>query len=297
LVNSTQRYLAKPEYRIQLDELFTGEAERLIALLDGSELAPIGHWSPEEFRARVARYEATTEPLARMAGVLSRWGDGSEISIVLDLLRAVRAHADKIGSGLTVWLSLRSYPAVLILTAYGLGLTRAQRWPALHTFLSAELTRQYHDPQRVVEAFFLWSWKGADNEYWQHLERLERHKTALSDHLLDVFSSWAKSFVGVPPEFELLFEQFEILASLAFLEATEKAHIEATLANPASRNWVWMPVGRSGWHSEVRNRLIKDIQTERMTKALLDAGFARGSKEHLELSLANFGRIAGRMEW
>jgi hypothetical protein len=58
-----------------------------------------------------------------------------------------------------------------------------------------------------------------------------------------------------------------------------------------------MPVGRSGWHSEIRDRLIKEIQTESMTKALLEAGFARASKEHLELWLANLGRIARKMSW
>jgi hypothetical protein len=295
LVNSTKRYLAKPEYRIQLDELVTDEAERLIAQLDAPEFAPHANWSPEEFRARIARYEAATEPLARMAGVLGRWGDGSELPVALDLLRAILAHADQIGSGMNGWLNIRSYPAVLVFTAYALGLTRAGRWRALHELFSAPLVRQNDDPHRVVEALFLWSWKGGENSQWQQLEGLDRHKTALNDHLLTVFSGWATSFVGVAPDFELLFERFEMLASLAYLEATETADIKAALAAP--NNWTWMPVGRSGWHSGVRDRLTKEIQTESMTKVLLEAGFARASKEHLELWLANFGRIAGKMRW
>jgi hypothetical protein len=184
-------------------------------------------------RVIVKRYEAATEPLARMVGVLG-------------------AHADKIGNGLTVWLNLRSYAAVLIFTAYGVGLTRAERWAALHTFLSVELARRHHDPKRIVETFFLWCWEGDDNAAWRQLEGLEQHKTALSDHLLAVFTSWANSFVGVFPEFELLFERFEILASLASLDSAEKAEIEASLANQASGNRFPMPVGRSGWHASVR---------------------------------------------
>jgi hypothetical protein len=297
LVTSTKRYLARPEYRIQLDELFAGEAERLIAQLDAPGLAPKGRWSPEDFRARVARYEAATEPLARMVGVLGRWGDGTELPIVLDLLGTIHAHADAIGSGLTVWLNIRSYPAVLIFTGYGLGLTGAGRWSVLHALFSAEMMRQYRDPQRVVEAFFLWSWSGSENNPWQHLKGLDRHKTALSDHLFAVFSPSAKSFVGVSPDFELLFERFEMLASLAFLEATEEGVIEAALASPAPNGCIWMPVGRSGRHRDTCERLIKELQTEAMTKALLDAGFARGSKRHFELWVANFGRIAGRMRW
>jgi len=79
-----------------------------MALLDAPELQAGGGWHQEEFRALVRRYEAATEPLARMAGVLGRWGDNSEVSIVLDLVRAIRSHADKIGNGLTVWLNLAS---------------------------------------------------------------------------------------------------------------------------------------------------------------------------------------------
>lgn len=95
----------------------------------------------------------------------------------------------------------------------------------------------------------------------------------------------------------LIFGRFEILASLAYLEAADKGDIEAALADPARRDFVWVPVGRSGLRRDVRDRLIKEIQSESMTGALLDAGFARGSKEHLDLSLANFSRIAGKMSW
>jgi hypothetical protein len=140
LVSSTKRYLARPEYRIQLDELFAGEAERLITLIDAPDLQAGGSWTPEEFRARVERYEAASEELARMTGVLGRWGDNSELPVVLDLLRAIRVHADKVRGGLVIWLDLRSYPAVLIFSAYGLGLTRAERWADLHTFFTTELT-------------------------------------------------------------------------------------------------------------------------------------------------------------
>jgi hypothetical protein len=297
LVNSTKRYLAKPEYRIQLDELFTNETERLIALLETPEFQAGGRRDQEEFRARIRRYEAASEALARMVGVLGRWGDNSELPIVLDLLRAVVAHADRILGGVVIWLSLRSYPAVLIFTAYALGLTRAERWPALQSFFSAQMARQDRDPQRIVEMFFLSSWRGCDNDIWQTIEGLERHKTALSDHLLEVFTSWAKSFAGVSSDFEMLFERFEILASIAYLQSAETAEIEATLANQAGRNWCWMPVGRSGWNDSVRNRLLNEIQTVRMKQDLFAAGFARGSEEHLKLSLANFLRIAGRMGW
>jgi hypothetical protein len=82
MVNSAKRFLAKPEYRIQLDELFTQETDRVLAGLDSAEFSPQGPWNEAQFRARVRKYEAITEKLASMAGVLGRWGDDSELALV-----------------------------------------------------------------------------------------------------------------------------------------------------------------------------------------------------------------------
>jgi hypothetical protein len=297
LVNSTKRYLSKPEYRIQLDELFAEETERLIEKLDSAALAAVGSWNQEEFRKRVVLYEAATEPLARVAGVLGRWGDDSELPLVLDVILAVRTYADKVGSGLTAWLHIRSFPGLLIFTAYGLGLLRSQRWKALHRLLSAEIVRPHSDPQRIVEEFFLGSWEGGENNLWRNLEGFDRRKTALSDHLLDVFLAWSKSFVGIPPSLELLFEQFEVLASIVYMERTQLSALEQVLADSSSPGFMWMPVGRSGWHSSTREQVLRSIQSVETRKALLDAGFAGGSEGLFDKSIANFLRIAGRMAW
>src|SRR5690606_14840847 len=123
-------------------------------------------------------------------------------------------HAGKIVSGLTVFVNLRSYPAVLILTAYGIGLTKAKRWKTLHQLFSAVLALEHREPQRVVSTLFLWSWAGGEQQLWQNLEGLEKRKTPLSDHLLEVMTEWKKSLVGVDGDFELLFERFEMMGAL-----------------------------------------------------------------------------------
>ncbi|MCZ0212119.1 hypothetical protein OZK63_42920, partial [Streptomyces sp. UMAF16] len=69
---------------IQLDELFAEETNRLIDQLGRDTLSVQGQWSQEGFRSRVRQYESLTEPLARMAGVLGRWGDGKDLEVVLD---------------------------------------------------------------------------------------------------------------------------------------------------------------------------------------------------------------------
>lgn len=295
LVNSAKRYLAKPEYRIQLDGLFADEADRVFAQLDTPDLSPQGQWDLESFRARVRKHEALTEALASMAGVLGRWGNGAEISLVLDVIRSLYARADNVGSGITAYLNIRSYPAVLVFTAYGLGLTRAERWGALHTLFDSVLLREHREPVRFVEALFLWAWKGQENDSWHHIEGLEKHKTPLSDHLLTLFSEWGKRFIGLVPDFVLVFERFEILGSLAHFERNGKADAQQELATQQGR--VWMPVGRAGWDSSNADRIIAELESERMKVELLQAGFAKGDSELIGLFVRNFKRIASRMQW
>lgn len=296
-VATTKRFLAKPEYRIQLDELFAEEVSRLLATLDGSDFSSPGTWDQAAFRQRVAAYEAATETLTSMVGVLGRWGDGSEFPLVIDIIRSLCGHADKVGDGITIYINLRSYPAVLILTAYGLGLTRAERWKQLHQLFNESIDRRFGDPERIVQSLLIRAWSGGEQSVWQQLEGLERRKTPLSDHLFALFTSLGSRFVGLVPDFELLFDRFEFLGALAHLETTNKDTIDATMSDAQRRDFVWMPVGRSGWNGTTARKLIAEIENDITQSALAKAGFGRGEAGYFESFIGNFRRIAGRMSW
>jgi hypothetical protein len=297
LANSAKRYLAKPEYRIQLDDLFTQEAERLLMRIEGSEFSPQPPWNRDVFRARIRKYESATEGLARMTGVLGRWGDDSELPLVLNLIRGLWGHAENAAGGLTVYLNVRSYPALLFFTAYALGSTRAERWSVLHQLFSAIVETRNKQSVRTIQSLFLWAWKGTEESAWKQLEGLDDKKTPLSESLLALFTECAKSFAGLAPDFEIMFERFELLGSLAFLESHDKASLTGHLAGDTQDAFAWTPVGRSGWHWSNTERLLSEIQAEPLRGALLKAGFARGDPEFLELSIKDFKRIAGRMQW
>lgn len=297
LVNSTKRFLAKSEYHIQLDELFTQETDRLITQLDAPDFSPQVEWDQMAFGARVRKYEALTEPLASMTGVLGRWGNDSEYPLVLDIIRSLCAQAQKVRNGLTYFLNIRSYPAVLVFTAYGLGLVRTERWSTLHRLFEVAIDRQDSKPVRLVESLFLNAWEGGEKEMWNKIEGLERRKTPLSDHLAILFLEWGKNFTGLTPDFDFMFEHFEILGSLANLEQHDKSGVQAVLSDNSQPNWKWMPVGRSTWNSSIATKLITALQVEPMRSALTRAGFAKGDPEFIDLFIQNFKRMASRMHW
>jgi hypothetical protein len=297
LVKMAKRFLSKPEYRIQLDELFTAETNRLMEQLGSTDFETPNQWDQSIFRGRVRKYEAATEGLASMVGVLGRWGDDTELPLVLDVLRSLYVQAEKVSGGLTHFVNLRSYPAVLVFTAYGLGLTRAGRWNALHRLSESVIHREHREPVRVVQTLFLQAWKGTDNDAWKQIEGLERRKTPLSDHLLTVFAEWSRSFMGLAPDYEVVFERLELLGSLAHLEQNDKIVVQQKLAGEPRNHWAWMPVGRIAWREAGAERLLAEIQSEPFKGALLEAGFAKGDPEFIDLFVQNFRRIAGLIRW
>lgn len=298
LVNSAKRLLVKPEHRIQLDELYSQETGRVLELLKHEKFSPQGQWDQAVFRARVRKLEALTEGLACMVGVLGRWGDGSELPLVVDTIRSILAEASKIRSGVVVYINLRSYPATLVFTAYALGLTRAERWAVLHDVFDVVTEREHREPVRAVESLFLQAWKGTSNDAWKNIEGRDRDKTPFSDHLFSLFADWSKRFAGLTSDFEMMFERFEMLGSLAHLEREEATRLQSGLAGDQwGNNFVWMPVGRVGWHSANNTKLIGEITSVPTKSKLLGAGFGKGDSKFFDMFIENFKRMAGRMEW
>ncbi|BCG79880.1 SIR2 family protein [Mesorhizobium sp. 113-3-3] len=293
-VSTAKRYLARAEHRIQLDDLVSREAERVAKESAAEEFSANASWSADNFRTRVARYESMSEALAKAAGAMGRWGEGNEAPLVADLIRTLVTRANKVRSGNTFLLGLREYPAVLIFTAYGLGLCRSQRWRELHNLFSLNFPDSNgNKSKRLVETLFLWEWEGHDRDAWRNIEGFEGRKTPLSDHLLDIFTDWSRPFIGLSSDFELLFDRFETLGSLAHLDSTSEAALTEALAD--QNDFIHPPMGRILWRTQSFRALEDEILTNPMRDTLIEAGFAGGRTSVLELQMKNLKRLAGYM--
>src|SRR3546814_11035978 len=83
---------------------------------------------------------------------------------------------------------------------------------------------------------------------------------------------WRKSFVSVDANFELLFERFELMGSLAAFHENDEGELEKAAETSAARNDVlaWMPVGRSSWHSSTAQILLQELESGAHGGELLD---------------------------
>jgi SIR2-like domain len=289
LVNTAKRFLAKEECRIPLEELCTKELERLLAIL--ATLAVASPVSSDLFRERITAYESAAEPLTRVAGVLGRWGEDWTLPLVLNVIRTIVARPQLGQSGMVIWLDIRAYAAVLIFTSYGLGLAHSSRWSVLQEILSAPLNVGGEE-KRLVETLFLGSWIGGKTEYWHQISGLERRHTPLSDHLCALMAQYSRSFIGIVPDFELLFERFELLASLAYLQNTRPEDFEAAFAATSFHNFIWSPVGRVIWDRDRRVRLLKELESQEFRNLLRASGFHAGNANLFTHFARNFEAMA-----
>jgi hypothetical protein len=108
-------------------------------------------------------------------------------------------------------------------------------------------------------------------------------------------TDWGKSFIGSEVNFALMFERFETLGSLAYVDENIENDLEKIASNPDRNVMARMPMGRAGWNTSSASILISELENETFRKNLLDAGFAKKSRRFLELFVDSFKRQCGRM--
>jgi hypothetical protein len=294
LVASAKKFLARPEFRIQLDELIGGELRRIDDETLAGASQPTGAWSNNLFIAAVARYEAHTEILARIFGVLGRYGTGSEFHDALDAVTKLGFREP--AGGYNVLTNLRTYPAVLLFYAYGIGLLKAQRFDDLFKLFSRPIHTGRDQAKTVVSHLLLTRWEGTENDPWKLLPELDKRKTALSDHLHELFEGWTIDYLFTKGEYTSLFEHFELLGTLAYITlSNDKATLQAAIQSP-NRDFVWSPIGRAAWDGRVCRTILESWKGD-LQPLLLKAGFAREDQDYLPLAIESIGRLASRIGW
>ena len=292
IITMTKRFMDRPEHRIQLDDLVTAQIRQTI-----SDFAPLfaggGNVRDQVFTDWVSEYEATVEPIARIASVLGRWGTGEELGLVLDAVKGLYAEAHREQSGYTHWLALKDYPVMLIVLGYALGLTRANRLDVLYRLLSSTVINRREQPGLVgyeLSPFYLEAANGL-LAHWKTLEGQSNARTPLSNRLAShICGKWAPSFAGVQNP-ELLYERFEFLNLLYFVQANGVD--EEGLDNRIQQNqFRSIAMGRLSWHSATISRFSQEYSTPEFKAPLLAAGFALGSESYLHKFLEGLARFS-----
>jgi hypothetical protein len=298
LTATAKKYLSLPQYRIELDDLVRNEMRRALDLVAAENFQMSGAWSNSELVRRVGRYEAIFEPLVKIGGVLGRWGGDAEFETAAGMIAAL-ANQDATG-GFTVFLALRSYPAILLTYAYGLGAFKAGQLRRLHSLFEIPVLDRNGNQGAFVTHMFADLWDGGKRDVWNLLPKFDgqNRKTPLSDHLETLFREWLGSDIFLTMEFLSAFEEFELLGTLAFLSLNATEEDLARMGkDPTGQHWVWAPLGKVGWHSAGSRPILAKWNAPDGQRVLLDAGFAQGNAEFFKRAMECIPKLLGRMSW
>jgi hypothetical protein len=148
----------------------------------------------------------------------------------------------------------------------------------------------------VVGHLLLGAWAGGENEVWRLLPALEKRKTALSDHLHEVFEARSKDYVFASANYTQLFEEFELLGSCGSKSSiNDKDTLQATVWGQSSGSLCGARMGRVSGDGQPHRRSLDRWSSQEVKTELVKAGFSRADQEYLDLALKNIGNFAGRM--
>jgi hypothetical protein len=280
-----KRYLAADSQRINLQDLLTSETEKTYAALTGSRFAVTGSRPVcADVLLRLRAYEATIDTVLNLMICGAHWGEPQHDWI---LLRCFKRLADQSGpqSGLVLWITLRLYPALVLL--YGMGLSALSRgnYRFLHSLFGLRVREDDYKPEKTVAALVH---DQAVMARAQQQEALAKRHTPLSDRMFEILRDPLREYLPSDNEYDRTFDWFEYLLCLCHCDAetTRASLVEMKAANPNFT--LWASVGRFGWKHNLDGSLGIQEETELMkgdaypekVAAIIRAGFFESASQH-----------------
>lgn len=255
-VAQLKRYLPDPVHRIRLHDLVISEVTTAIEQFQG--LRTDVSFAPEAYAERMALYEQAMSTTMRLLTTGAFFSDGVEHDRLWVRCIELLATRTQQQAGLKVLIDMQQFPTLLALYALGLGAVAADRIDSIACVLAEATARDGSERRPVAVAAASWRVLNVDCVK-QSLSELERQKTPISDHLLELVGPVASSMVGDQERLEELFDEVEYLMGIACIAGGRRRG----------------PEGRGVWRSDFSNRypgaLVKRHAQALTTSGLFDS--------------------------
>ena len=280
-----KKYLSDDSQRINLHDLLTSETEKTYAALTGPRFPLAGRsLTPDDIRVSLEAYEATIESVLHLMLCGAHWGEPQHDATILKCFKRL---ADQAGpqSGLTVLISLRRYPALVLLYGMGLAALSRDNYRFLRSLLGVKIRDEDYKPEETVAAqIFDQAVLSLDHQK----QVLANRHTPLSDRLFEILREPLRSYIPSDSEYDRTFDWFEYLLCLCHCDAEST---RASLAEMKSRDaefTLWASVGRFGWKRAYDESPRIQQETElregephpEKIAALIKAGFFESEGQH-----------------
>lgn len=236
LASSVKKFLVESRHRIDLDDLATSEMRKLLNEVAHVRFSVQAEANASNFAERLVRYEAITERLCMLTGVIAHWGDESHEAVLQKLVSRL-GDANELSGGNSLWLGLRWYPLTLLMYYGGISAIAGNNYRSLTTLLLTKLGPAV-TTGRAREAIVPAVGGMLDvkrTEAFKSLPGFENFYAPESEYLFKMFQPSIEDLLFLGKTYEQAFDRFEVLQALVYAYLTE------------SDSHFWGPPGRFAW--------------------------------------------------
>jgi len=292
LMDQVKERLSEQRHRIQLSDLIARELRATQRML-GEENFPTqgGEASHEEFAARLDSYEKSMANVLRIGVLLGRWAEDYHQSEIRQLVHALAGQIETRG-GLVIYLALRSYPMLLTLYAAGIAAIEGENYRALNTFFSTKVVDHRRGGAKPVLVTTVEAILDVDRtDAFKRLPDFQQKYVPRSEYLFTRIQPIVEDVLFLGSRYESLFDRFEVLYALSYLDLDIDSH-------------GWAPPGRFAWKHSSRAgdsspfvEILLEATQQRDEWPPIRAGMFGGSVERFLMLAEAYKAKLDKLNW
>lgn len=215
-VGAAKRYLVDDSQRIRLHDLYRDAVSEAKAVWMGAAFPAHGTPAPDlnTIAERIKAYDASAATVVALNATIGRWSRGDQDNLLVDSIGEIGKEHFIIRSQYDIWISLRAYPATLMLYAAGMASLVAKR-PTLFSRLMTVPTPTINN-MAAVAASHLAAPLGCDRQLLSGLFNGTRRHVPMNDWLHDMLRDTFRTYVTDDGDYDLLFDTFEYYLAIAY---------------------------------------------------------------------------------
>lgn len=277
-IATVKRFLVDTKYRIRLHDIIYEEIESVWQEVQSTIIPQFGSNGQSDFQKQINRYESISERLIKMLSIIAYHGKEENYYLIY---RAVERLGNRpVEGGITWFIYLKKYIALLILYSVGLSALAKGKYKFINILLSKIQIQDSNTGKDVAALIVLNTFSvfrdGSDKAVPR--PNAQQEYTPINNYLYDTMKTNLSFILPGEAEFERLFDQFEFLLSLTYLDLNDGLL-------PGCYQW------RNQWTSWPERQIRKDINNDLKKGSdseLIKAGFFSGDitryKEILDIA-------------
>lgn len=264
-VAMVKKYLSDEKYRIRLKDILVDETEKLYKELSSSRFSSTGiEVTNKCFQERMHQYELLSDTLMGMLATLTYYDDKE------DYTRQLKQCMDRIlkpprEQGITVFLELQYYPAILICYVAGISALATNHFEHLVAVL---LRPDYYSRDKkvpAIEVLNVRQFVDEQREKWMPYPDAKTDYTPANNYIFDIVREPLRKYIPDDKKYEIIFDTFEYLLGLIYADL---------IPCVADRSRVWAPHGCFIW----RYRHYPEDSMNTPIDEFINAGLSQGKE-------------------